>query len=133
MELKEFIKETLVQISEGIVSAQNSCKSLNAVINPSWIDNADKGKTKVDGVNRVVSKILFEVALTSSDGTADKAGIGVLFGSFGIGGQKETDTQNISVTSVKFDISVVWPSIETKTTSKPPRISKLSSDHYVTM
>lgn len=106
MELKEFIKETLVQIVEGVQEAQECLKGSDCVINPI---NKKENKPVVSGVikkNTLPSdtEVHFEVVLSQGEQVGVKAGIGVMFANAGIGGQRKTDESNSSVTSIKFSV-----------------------------
>ncbi|MDR0619251.1 MAG: hypothetical protein LBG17_05075 [Bacteroidales bacterium] len=114
MELKAFVEETLMQIVEGIQSAQEKGKEKGAVISPSYVhgnggDNMPT--TEYNKETRIVSNVEFEVGLTASDSKEGK--IGVWFGEIGIGGQRKTGTKNVSVTSVRFSVPVAFPAITT--------------------
>ena len=112
MDLKNFVKETLIQITEGVKEAQEVCKESGGLVNPMLetpICNAEKYEVK--GKYYPASLVSFKVGLTESDTTEGKAGIGVFLSKISIGaeGKKEIETQ--SVTSVEFNVTVVFPYI----------------------
>lgn len=106
MELKEFIKETLIQIVEGVKEAQKDLKDSNCVINPA-IHKDEKpvvsGMHKENTIPKDV-EVHFEVILSQGELSGTKNGIGVMFATIGIGGQTKTDESNSSVTCVKFSV-----------------------------
>lgn len=109
MELKEFIKETLMQIIEGVEEAQNMLDSKDCIINPKKNINYDAktGKAnKLESAEKI--NVDFEVVLSKVDKAESKAGIGVLFGNIGIGGHEKTDDSTSSVTSVRFSVPIKY-------------------------
>ena len=111
MELGEFIRETLTEIVKGVSSAQEEVKNKGAVIVPEGVYlSSANGTYQNQDRNRVgICQIDFEIALTQTDGKQGKIGIGVWFGSVGLGGQQKTDIQNISVNNVKFSVPIMLP------------------------
>jgi hypothetical protein len=108
MELKEFISTTLTEIVEGIKKAQEVTKGSGAVISP-WIKAEKDAHRLADGAGRHVTPIEFQVALTKSEESEGKTGIGVFFSVVGIGAHAKTDAQQESANSVKFTIPVALP------------------------
>ena len=126
MELKEFIEETLMQIVEGVKSAQGRGLVFGAVINPGYVD-AKEQRATYNSVGYTINEVEFEVTLTVTEGIENKKGIGVAFGNFAIGGQNKSDVNNTSLTKIKFSVPVGLPPIETKTAKKDSKgIRKVS-------
>ncbi|NHW60285.1 SapC family protein, partial [Escherichia coli] len=68
MELKDFIKETLVQINNGVKEAQEECLKSNGLINPMLdIPLSNEEKFNVDGKYYPATKVEFEIGLTEID------------------------------------------------------------------
>jgi hypothetical protein len=112
MELKEFIEETLVQIVEGVKSAQVKTKDSGVVIVPSGIRRTVTDVYKKEGSTELaVYHIDFEVVLTATKGVENKSGIGVFFANIGVGVNEKADTNNVSATSIKFSIPIILPSV----------------------
>lgn len=111
MELKDFIQEALTQIIDGIKAVQSG-ESLDAVVNPNDLRYEEKVGlvTMIKDNQRVVQSVDFEVALTSTELSGGKTGIGVFFPNIGIGGQKSGETGSTATTSIKFSILVAFPS-----------------------
>jgi hypothetical protein len=110
MELKEFIEETILQIVEGVKSAQDKTKGTGTKINPDGIFLNIATEQNLRGERgEHVSVINYEIAITETKGKGGKAGIGVFFGNIGIGAEEKTDTKNMSVNSIKFSIPVILP------------------------
>lgn len=116
MNLKEFITSTLIEIAEGVNDAMPVYKKLNAAVNPSNL--CKDGFLYFQGSNRPghtedyrfsLSNIEFEIGLTDNNGKEGQSGIGVFFGSVGLG-TKTTEQENTkSITKVKFSIPVKLP------------------------
>jgi hypothetical protein len=70
---------------------------------------------------RVVDEIEFDVAVTATEGTETKGGIGIMVGSIGLGAQGKSDRENTSVSRIRFRIPLVLPN---PTTSNTPNTSK---------
>lgn len=112
MELKDFIKETLVQINNGVKEAQDECLKSNGLINPMLdIPISNDEKFNVDGKYYPATKVEFEIGLVEGDKEANKIGIGVFLPNIGIGGQTENAKNMQSSTSIKFSITAVFPYI----------------------
>nr|WP_302830066.1 hypothetical protein [uncultured Bacteroides sp.] len=110
MELQDFVKETLLQITKGVKDAQDAVKEYGAVVNPKqYKSTSDATNAKVNNEYYPVQNINFEVALTSSAGEENKTGIGVLLGNFNIGTNKNDESKSVAVTSIKFNIPLVLP------------------------
>lgn len=120
MDLRNFIKETLVQIAQGIEDASDALDDSAAVVNPRnvvgtqgsedakvygyWVENTDRN------YRRAVQEIEFDVAVTASEGTETKGGIGVMVGSIGLGTHGKSDATSASQSRIKFSVPMVLPS-----------------------
>jgi len=109
MDLKEFVKNTLVQIVEGSIEANRTLIDTGASINPvggyrgetstgSWSDK--------DGATQMVK---FHVALTNSEKEGASAGIGVLLGGINFGARGSSEEAETSITTVNFEIPLLLP------------------------
>lgn len=114
MELKEFVKETLLQITEGVKEAQEAVKEYGAAVNPmQYQKSADSTNAKLNNEYYPVQNIDFEVALTSSNDGGTKKGIGVLLGNLSIGANKSEDNKTMAVTNIRFSVPIVLPADNT--------------------
>lgn len=111
MELKDFIKETLTNILEGVKASQEVADQNNALVVPYGVQHVDDTRPFIiSGQARMyVEFVEFEVVLTESVTKANEKGIGVLFGSVGLGGKTNAQNEHDSVTSIKFKIPVRLP------------------------
>ena len=113
MELKDFVAETLTQIVDGIKKAQENVKDKNTSINPSGIDTEHKVFTVSSGATsptKMIQMVNFDVSLTASQEGEAVGGVGVFFGSVGIGSQAKYDIGNISLNRVSFSVPIAFPS-----------------------
>ncbi len=114
MELKDFIKMTLKEISLGIKEAQDETKGTGVIINPGGLAVGDQGDKYLRyGGWRYVQDIEINVAITVTEGEGTKAGLGVVIGIFSGGASNSNETSNSSISTVKFKIPVALPCTET--------------------
>jgi len=111
MELKQFITETLVQISEGIEEAQKVLKERGseARINTNMTKTVD-GHLVTGGRRRAVEFVDFDVAILANEGTETKAGIGLTVASLlklDAGG-RSNQTQG-QESRIKFKVPMSYP------------------------
>lgn len=102
MELKDFVKETLVQITEGVVEAGNVCKNINPLLSV----NKESAMTPL---NDSVSMVKFHVGLCESKDSSDKRRIGVFLANIGIGYSGSEGQKVDSITSIDFSIPIKLP------------------------
>lgn len=110
MDIKNFVKETLVQIAEGVIDAQQSIKSSTAVINPNRVGiNSIGQKYLAKSGATFVHDIEMEIAVTISDKEGNEGGLKVVAGVFSIGGGAKNEYLNNTISTVKFKIPMVLP------------------------
>lgn len=108
MELKDFIKETIENIVDGVAAAQASIKDKGAQINPKsarFYENSLYNDFN-SGMPRFVE---FEVGLTSTDKSGSSEGIGVFLGTISLGKKNDQGIEDIAVTKIKFSLPLVLP------------------------
>ena len=111
MELEQFLSETLKQILAGIKDAQGAAKASGGLINPAMIPihpGPVEGFIR-DGAGNVAQIINFDIALTASEGTATKGGIGVVAGVFNLGSAGSSQDSNTTVSRVRFSVPIILP------------------------
>ena len=111
MDLQEFVTQTISQIVKGVDSAQSSVVEKGGEINPHVNTSHEQlGKQgflwSSEGPVQIVQ---FDVALTVSEGTDTKGGIGVFAGAIGVGSSGASSEQNSSVSRVKFSVPLRLP------------------------
>lgn len=111
MELQEFIKQSIVQIINGVIDAQKEVVDKGASINPSGLhlkNDQVKGHAITNDGN-VTQHIEFDVAVTTTEGTGTKGGIGVVAGVLALGSQGQSSESTQAVSRLKFTIPVLLP------------------------
>ncbi len=100
MDLKEFTKQTLIQIVEGAKEANSAISEHNAQIH-TYNDN---GYAK----SFPITKVDFDVAITTteSEGTNGSAGLKVV-SIVNLGGNVESKIENQTVSRVKYSLSII--------------------------
>lgn len=110
MELKDFVAETLKQIVAGVSSAQQDIKEKGATVNPHGIQMASGILYATDRQNaNSVQMIDFDISLIATQDNELKGGIGVFFGSIGLGAQGKSDTGSSATNRVKFSVPLKLP------------------------
>ncbi|MDE5850083.1 MAG: hypothetical protein K2H38_08065 [Muribaculaceae bacterium] len=115
MELKEFIKAAITDITDAISELQNELGN-NAVVSPPMPSPIALKTLQHEGRNRLISDIDFNVAITvgSVDSIEGNAGAGVLqVFSAKVNAGKESKTEKVS--RISFSIPVIYPTAEVKT------------------
>ena len=109
MDLQEFIKSTIVQITSGVIEAQVELKDTGCLINPEGF-SMEGGQIKRGYKNeyRSVQKIKMNVVLNveETNGSASKIGVAKILNA-GIGSESSSSTNQM--TSVEFEIPVAFP------------------------
>ena len=112
MDLKEFISETIVQIVEGVEDARSKVKDKGVGVNPQMATTHSHagvhGLLHYDGPT-FAQVINFDVALTVLEGKGTKGGIGIFAAGIGLGSSGQSQSENSSVSRIKFSIPLVLP------------------------
>lgn len=119
LELKDFIAETIHQISMGIKAASNKCKNCDVIVNPNVITgNADNYYIPKEPahfqIERPVQKLEMEISIGAIE-ASEKGGnlrIGVFPINLGINGNKNYQTSNVN--KIKFTIPICFPNADIK-------------------
>jgi hypothetical protein len=111
VELKDFVKNTLVQIVDGVLEAEKELSQKGATVNPigGYFDQAQLGGRTWSFKDGITESVEFDVALTNSEKEGTAAGIGVLLGSINLGAKGSSEDTVTSVTRIKFSIPVLLP------------------------
>ncbi len=114
MELKDYIAETLVQITNGIIEAQKRLQDSDVIINPAqtfgskgdfWIGkNQDKGP-----VARRVQEVEMKIGVISTEETTGDGGAKLHLGVLNLGAGIEDKGMERNENYVKFSIPVSFP------------------------
>lgn len=123
MDLKEFVKESIVQIAQGIDEANKELEESSAMVNPIHVvANTDSAQAyartrKPSDINpdaRIVEKVEFDVAVVAETGEGGKVGAKLSIASIGIGGEGEKKSMNKSESRIKFTVPMVYPGFENR-------------------
>lgn len=110
MELKDFISETLSQLLEGIIEAQNKSAQIGGrivpYIRPSERQNEITVKTRD---HMPIIFVDFDVSIVAGEDKGSKATIGVVAGLFGGGVQGHSSENLQTANKIKFKIPVALP------------------------
>jgi hypothetical protein len=113
MELKEFVKETLVQISKGVKESQDAVREIGGYVNPTVTSVQGRpelvyfGETALGHHTFLVD---FDVAVIVAEKKAAGGGAklsvaSILF----IGGSGSSDAESKSISRVKFKVPLALP------------------------
>ncbi len=108
MELQEFIKNTLVDITNGIVEAQKELKDTGCLVNPLGDDKNNYIENDARDGCRFIQKVKMNIVLNITKGTKAKSGIGVAQ-VIKAGIDTEKSNTNNEVTSIQFEIPISFP------------------------
>ncbi len=111
MELEDFVSESLKQIIDGVRTTPGRVAENGAKINPREVQFATQKYAGVwdKGSQALIQRIKYDVAVTSSEGTKKKGGIGVFFGTVGLGTGGESGVESNSASRIKFSVPIVLP------------------------
>jgi hypothetical protein len=112
--LQEFVSEALVQIIDGVKSAQDHASSSGAKINPSFMYIGKEGPPlfnikSYSNDTQYGQTIEFDVAVTALNSENVKGGIGVVGGVIGVGYKAEKGKDDSTVSRIKFSVPVFLP------------------------
>lgn len=114
MELKDFVSATLRSIIDGVKDAQDHAAKSGARINPLGLHSRDLKRIPLfeRETKNILREIEFDVAVTTTEGTQSKGGIGIFVGSVGVGAQGQSEAANSTVSRIKFSVPVLLPGQE---------------------
>jgi len=122
MELKDFIKEAIKDVSEAISESNDELSEVGAIVNPKNVHPANKNEEvyghllkEDEGLDyrRPVHLINFDVAVSSSTKKDGKEGIGVNVVGIKLGKDGQTADEESMSSRLKFSIPVALP-VESK-------------------
>ena len=109
MELKDFIKETITQIINGVVEAQEQISKHGAEINPKKVQFREAGQHNYYNSGKP-QNIDFDIGLTTIQKNGSTEAIGVFLGSISLGKKNEAEDEHTAVSRIKFSLPLVLPS-----------------------
>lgn len=111
MKLQDFVKESLLEIINGVRMAQAENRT-NAAINPGNLrlgDDMKHSRLYDFDSKSLLSNVEFDVAVTAETSTETKGGIGVFAGAIGVGTQGQSDAKKVSLSRIKFTVPIRMP------------------------
>lgn len=116
MDLKEFVAESLRQIVDGVAEAKSHGSEVGAEVNPIGnpgnYDRLPEGVLirKLDGVGtQYAQNVSFDIAVTTIEESQSKGGARLAVAVFSLGGDKQSNSTNSSVSRVQFTVPVFLP------------------------
>ncbi len=112
MDLKEFISRALADIVQGVLDAQDTLGTNGKYINPELSTQQgthEEERRLVSIQGQLVQAVDFDVAVTATEGTGTKGGIGVVAGVFALGSQGQSTAETSAVSRIKFSVPVALP------------------------
>ena len=111
MKLQEFVTESLTQIIAGVAAAGEAAKAHGALINPRFThDSGDKRPVVMTGSGPSFAETVhFDIAVTVTEGTESKAGIGIFAGAVGLGAKGSSAAETSSISRLKFNVPIAFP------------------------
>ena len=113
MELKDFIKAAITDITEAVSELQDELDN-GTVVNPTLPQGEDGKTLQIDNEVRVIERLNFDVAVTISESAGIEGGAKASISIFGakVGTESSTRTENVS--RLTFSIPLVFPSVHVK-------------------
>jgi hypothetical protein len=118
VELKDFIKEAIKDISEAISESNSELAEVGAVVNPKDVYTSGKDEDlygyllqndETDNMRRPVHSINFDVAVSSTSKKDGKEGIGVNVVGIKLDKGKNQADENQASSRLQFSIPVAMP------------------------
>jgi hypothetical protein len=124
MELKDFISETIQQISLGVKDAMDKCAELDVLVNPD-ITTGENGNFCIPdskynvNIQRRVQIIDMDISVVVTATTENKMGGMIGISMIGIGGETKGIENTSNTNRVKFSIPVCLPVSKAPINEKP--------------
>jgi hypothetical protein len=113
IELREFVKETLVQLIQGVADAQAATTATGGLVAPGGMavgGDLYKASMVASTSRRVAQMVEFDLAVTGSESGAKAVTVGVV--------AEDTRSESRSTNRIKFAVPVLLP--EGRTVESPP-------------
>ncbi len=108
MDLKEFTKETLLQIVQGVNEANSELEHHNAYIPNRTAKTATRVFVENERYEADAIEVDFDVAVTATETEGTKGGGGIKVAQILLGGiEASSNTENQSISRVKYKIPLV--------------------------
>lgn len=108
MELKEFIKSTITQLSEAVYELNDELQDKGVVVNPCSVANSSFDTLDFGG-GIIVSSVDFDLQVNTSEVKENSGKIGVLASVVGIGVSTKEGSNGNEASRIRFKLPVVLP------------------------
>jgi hypothetical protein len=110
MELKEFVSETIKQVIDGVITAQEYATTKDSKVNPKLTFRTDQGMQMWEkATGQPIQSIEFDIAVTASEGSKAQGGVAVLIGVFGGGTKGQVEESSQKLNRIKFSVPISLP------------------------
>jgi hypothetical protein len=112
MDLKEFVSQALADVVQGVLNAQQALGTNGKYINPelSTQQGTHERHGKLVSIQgQLVQTVEFDIAVTATEGTDTKGGIGVVAGFLTLGSQGQSSAETSAASRIKFSVPVALP------------------------
>jgi hypothetical protein len=112
IKLEDFVSETLKEIVNGVAAAQLHAATKKARVSPAGLSfRTDQGVVKLwdRETGQIAQEVHFDVAVTATEGTETKGGIGIFVGALGLGSQGQSEREKSIVSRISFDVPIILP------------------------
>lgn len=125
MDIKDFIKESLLQIADGITEANKALEAKGAFIPTTGVAGEGLWCTLVEDKKnphtRLAMRVDFDLAVTVTQSDNLKAGGGISIASLvNAGATSENSSQSESVSRIKYTIPLELPELNNNTPANSP-------------
>lgn len=107
MDLKDFVSESLKQIIDGVVDAQDHAFNAGAAVAPQRVINMEAIRLGID--DRMEQSIEFDVAVTAQESQEKQGKAGISIPYFNAGGKISAGQENSTISRIKFSVPVLFP------------------------
>lgn len=116
MGLEEFISESIIQLMNGVTTAQEASEVVGGAVNPHLLTT---DATSVPSVSHGdTTEIKYHIALTKSKSSDGESKFAVMFGNYGeVGRNRSVHYSDSSVTSMSFAVRVSLPLHDNRATT----------------
>jgi hypothetical protein len=117
MELKDFIKETIRDVSEAIKESNEELSAIGVISNPPHVSSHGASdqlygftfSPAQSGAGRPVHLLEFDIAVSTIDKKDGKQGIGVEVAGIKVGKDGRSGEENATNSRLKFGVPVAFP------------------------
>lgn len=102
VDLKSFVRQTLLDIKGGVIEARN--EGVEAA--PAKVTGGPGGTSRAQELNSTVTQVDFDVAVTATSSSETETGFGIFVAPFGGGAKDQQLSEDETVSRVSFTIVV---------------------------